>query len=58
MALTLARGNEKKFILRPVNSTTPNPSLFKEGSILAVQVVRTPLLTKEGLGVVVRVKTI
>jgi len=30
----------------------PQPLLVKEGSILAVPVVRTPLLNKEGLGVV------
>jgi len=40
--------------LRTVNTTTPNPSLVRKGGILAVPVVRTPLLTKEGLGVVVR----
>jgi len=31
----------------------PQPLLGKEGGILTVPVVRTPLLTKEGLGVVV-----
>ncbi len=41
-----------EFSLGTVNSTTPNPSLLRWS--LSTQLAHTPLLNKEGLGVVMR----
>ncbi len=44
----------KYCLLTTLRTTTPSPSWLRRGISPAIQVVLTPLLTKEGLGVVMR----